>query len=55
MLLIMIQDQYPNCYKALEIYTGYFESGYYDTFFLSQQYHNNERLLYYDAIIVILL
>ena len=26
MLLIMIPDQYPNYYKALEIYTGYFDS-----------------------------
>ena len=26
MLLIMIPDQYPNYYKALEIYTGYFNS-----------------------------
>ena len=25
MLLIMIPDQYPNYYKALEIYTGYFD------------------------------
>ena len=41
MLLIMIPDQYPNYYKTLEIYTGY-----YDTFILSQQYRNNERLLY---------
>ena len=26
MLLIMIPGQYPNYYKALEIYTGYFHS-----------------------------
>ena len=26
MLLIMVPNQYPNYYKALEIYTGYFES-----------------------------
>ena len=26
MLLSMIPDQYPNYYKALEIYTGYFDS-----------------------------
>ena len=26
MLLIMIQDQYPNNYKTLQIYTGYFDS-----------------------------
>ena len=26
MLLIMIPDRYPNYYKALEIYTGYFDS-----------------------------
>ena len=26
MLLIMIPDQYPNYCKALEIYTGYFDS-----------------------------
>ena len=26
MLRIMIRDQYPNCYKVLEIYTGYFDS-----------------------------
>ena len=26
MLLVMIPDQYPNYYKALEIYTGYFDS-----------------------------
>ena len=26
MLLIMIPDQYPNNYKTLEIYTGYFDS-----------------------------
>ena len=26
MLLIVIPDQYPNYYKALEIYTGYFDS-----------------------------
>ena len=45
MLLIMIPDQYPNyyMYKALQIYTGYFDSLDYDTFFLSQQYRNNER------------
>ena len=44
MLLIMIPDQYPNYYKALEIYTRYFNilDNYYDTFFLSQQYCNNE-------------
>ena len=47
MLLIMIPDQYLNHYKALEIYTGYFNS--LDNmilFVLSQQYRNNERLLY---------
>ena len=26
MLFIMISDQYPNYYKALEIFTGYFDS-----------------------------
>ena len=26
MLLIMIPDQHPNYYKALQIYTGYFNS-----------------------------
>ena len=26
MLLILIPDQYPNDYKPLEIYTGYFDS-----------------------------
>ena len=48
MLFIMIPDQYPNYYKVLEIYAGYFNS--LDTmilFFSSQQYRNNERLLSY--------
>ena len=26
MLLIMISDQYPNYYKAVEVYTGYIDS-----------------------------
>ena len=26
MLLIMMPDQYPNYYKALQIYSGYFDS-----------------------------
>ena len=26
MLLMMVPDQYPNYYKAVEIYTGYFNS-----------------------------
>ena len=26
MLLITISDQYPNCYKAVEVYNGYFDS-----------------------------
>ena len=43
----MIPDQYPNYYKAVEFYTGYFKSGYNNTFFLSQQYRNNERALYF--------
>ena len=43
----MIPDQYPNCYKVLEIYTGYFDSlDIMILFFLSQRYHNNERLLF---------
>ena len=47
MLFIMIPDQYPNYYKALEIYPGYFDSlDNIDAFVLSQQYRNNERLLY---------
>ena len=47
MVLIMIPDQYPNYYKTLEIYTGYFDSlDIMIFFFLSQEYHNNERLLY---------
>ena len=46
MLLIMIPDQYPNYYKVLEVYTGYFDSlDINDTFLLSQQCRNNERLL----------
>ena len=46
MLLILISDQYPNYYKALEIYTGYFDSlDIVILFILSQQYRNNERLL----------
>ena len=47
MLLIMTPDQYPNYYKVLEICTGYFDSlDIMILFFLSQQYCNNERLLY---------
>ena len=43
----MIPDQHPNSYKALDIYTGYFDSlDIMILFFLSQQYHDNERLLY---------
>ena len=47
MLLIMIPDQYPNSYKALDIYTGYFDS-------LDDMIHisypsNNERLLYLET------
>ena len=49
MQVIMIPNQYPNYYKALEIYTGY-----YDTCFLSQQYRNIERLLYYKCVHVTL-
>ena len=46
MLLIMIPDQYPNYYKVLEIYTGYFDSlDIMILFFLSQQYRTNEGLL----------
>ena len=46
MLLIMLQDQYPNFYKELEIYTGYFDSlDIMTPFFLFQQYRNNKRLL----------
>ena len=41
-------DQYPNYYTVLEMYTGYFDSLDIDTFFLSQQYRNNERLLYFQ-------
>ena len=44
----MTPDQYPNYYKALKIYTGYFDSvDIMILFFLSQQYRNNERLLYF--------
>ena len=47
MLLIMIPDQYPNHYQAVEIYTRYFDSlDILMVFFLSPQYHNNEKLLY---------
>ena len=43
----MIPDQYPNYYKPLEIHIGYFDSlDIMIIFFLSQQYRNNERLLY---------
>ena len=48
MLLIEIPDQYPNNYKALEIYTGYIDSldimilfSYPSIFFN----HNNDRLV----------
>ena len=42
----MIPGQYPNYYKALEIYTGYFDSLDIMILFLFQQYCNNKRLLY---------
>ena len=45
MLFIAIPDQYPN-YYIRNLYGIIQHSGYYDTFFLSQQYRNNERLLY---------
>ena len=48
MLLITIPDQYPNYYKILEIYTGYFDS--LDIMILfsypsTQQYRNNQDML----------
>ena len=55
MLLIMMPDQYPNYYNALEIYTGYFDS--LDNmilFSLSQHYRNNERLLYMKSAVMIM-
>ena len=49
-MLLIIPDQYPKYYKALEIYTGYFNS-------LDIMYGNNEGLLYllYPIWILIIL
>ena len=47
LLQLMSDNQYLKYYKALEIYTRYFNSlDIIILFFLSQQYHSNERLLY---------
>ena len=53
----MISDQYPKFYKSLEIYTGYFDESryyvrYYDTMIILLSRQHNERLLYFDLLVL---